>query len=97
MSVTEKAKKNRFRAVANIPPGRHSIFGITQTSLPLTLSILIFVVSQIPGTFHPNCQLLLRPGIPLEALQGVGAVGADLPAYAERLMKLNICVGPSRV
>jgi hypothetical protein len=36
------------------------------------------------------------PGILLlEALQGVGAVGADLPAYADRLMKLNIYVGPS--
>jgi hypothetical protein len=34
------------------------------------------------------------PGIPLlEALQGVGAVGADVPAYADRLMKLNIYVG----
>ncbi len=36
------------------------------------------------------------PGIPLlEALQGVGAVGADMPAYAERLMRLNIYVSAS--
>ena len=36
------------------------------------------------------------PGVPLlEALQGMGAVGADVPAYAERLMKLNIYVGSS--
>jgi len=36
------------------------------------------------------------PGIPLlEALQGVGAVGADMPAYANRLMKLNIYVSES--
>jgi hypothetical protein len=36
------------------------------------------------------------PGIPfLEALQGVGAVGADMPAYADRLMKLNIYASAS--
>lgn len=36
------------------------------------------------------------PGIPLlEALQGVGAIGADMPAYADRLMKLNIYVRAS--
>ena len=39
------------------------------------------------------------PGIPfLEALQGVGtvgAVGADMPAYADRLIKLNIYVSGS--
>jgi hypothetical protein len=36
------------------------------------------------------------PGIPLlEALQGVGAVGADMPAYADRLMRLNIYVSSS--
>ncbi|KAN0113731.1 hypothetical protein V8E52_007384 [Russula decolorans] len=31
------------------------------------------------------------PGLPfLEALQGVGTVGIDVPAFADRLMKLNI-------
>jgi hypothetical protein len=36
------------------------------------------------------------PGIPfLEALQGVGAVGADMPAFADRLMKLNIYASAS--
>jgi hypothetical protein len=36
------------------------------------------------------------PGVPLlEALQGVGTVGANVPAYAERLMKLNIYASAS--
>jgi len=54
-------------------------------------------VAHRKGAPQPVWELRLNPdygtlpGIPLlEALQGVGAVGADVPAYAERLMKLNI-------
>ena len=86
--------------VLTIPPGRaadwHQRIG-TYENLPPPKH-----VAHRKNLPQPVWELRLNPdygtlpGIPLlEALQGVGAVGADMPAYAERLMKLNIYVSPS--
>ena len=90
--------------VLTIPPGRaadwHQRIG-TYENLPPPKH-----VAHRKSLPQPVWELRLNPdygtlpGIPLlEALQGVGAVGADMPAYAERLMKLNIYASalPSRL
>lgn len=69
----------RIGTYENLPPPKHVAH---RKSLPQPVWEL---------RLNPDYGTL--PGIPfLEALQGVGAVGADMPAYADRLMRLNIYV-----
>lgn len=81
--------------VLTIPPGRaadwHQRIGTYETLPPPKHVAHRKNLPQPLWELRLNPDYGTLPGIPfLEALQGVGVVGADVPAFADRLMKMNI-------
>jgi len=88
------------RPVLTVPPGRaagwHQRIGMCET-LPAPKCVAFR--KDLP---QPLWELRLNPdygtlpGVPLlEALQSVGVLGADVPAYLDRAMSMNIYVSSS--
>jgi hypothetical protein len=87
--------------VLTIPPGRaadwHQRIGTCET-LPFPKCVALRKdLPQPVWELRLNPDYGTLPGIPLlEALQGVGVLGADVPAYAQCAVSMNVYVGCKR-
>ncbi|KAI0286338.1 hypothetical protein BC826DRAFT_972670 [Russula brevipes] len=83
------------RPVLTIPPGRtadwHQRIGTCETLPPPKNVALRKSLPQPVWELRLNPDYGTLPGLPLlEALQGVGVLGADFPIYSDRRVMLNI-------
>jgi hypothetical protein len=89
------------RPVLTIPPGRaadwHQRIGTCETLPSPKCMAFRKDLPQPVWELRLNPDYGTLPGLPLlEALQGVGALGADVPAYADRGVSMNIYVSRER-
>ena len=87
--------------VLTIPPGRaadwHQRIGTCETLPSPKCVALRKDLPQPVWELRLNPDYGILPGIPLlEALQGVGVLAADVPAYVDRKVSMNIYVSRER-